>query len=204
LPSISIRKLKRTVPTSFARSAAGGYAGFSQVLASTTGGVRTGSLVTAVIVGADTGTCTVTSAGECKAAAASPAWAAGRRRLVGRRRLDFLDDLGLERLANHFHDLSREAVDQGVNQRPVERDHDGQPGESPAGIFLYRVTHRIGSCDKRLPGRRNPAIGEAANDEGGCCTAPSPQRDYFTSPRGESISCVRMKAFRPHRPGRPA
>src|SRR5438309_5739794 len=64
LPSISIRKLKRTSPTSFARIDAGGYAGFSQVLASTTGGVRTGSLVTAVIVGADTtGTCTCTSGG---------------------------------------------------------------------------------------------------------------------------------------------
>src|SRR2546421_4529787 len=64
LPSISIRKLNRTSPTSFARTDAGGYAGFSQVLASTTGGVRTGSLVTAVIVGADTtGTCTCTSGG---------------------------------------------------------------------------------------------------------------------------------------------
>src|SRR2546422_11367452 len=59
LPSVSIRKLKRTSPVSFARSAAGGYEGFSQVLASTTGGVRTGSLVTAGVVraGIRTRTC---------------------------------------------------------------------------------------------------------------------------------------------------
>src|SRR5881397_1866717 len=64
LPSTSIRKVRRTLPVSFARRAAAGYAGFSQVLASTTAGVRTGSLVTAVIVGAITvGTCTCTSGG---------------------------------------------------------------------------------------------------------------------------------------------
>src|SRR5207245_2711598 len=67
LPSTSIRKVKRTIPVSFARRAAAGYAGFSQVLASTTAGVRYSSggftLVTALIVGADTGTCTVTSGG---------------------------------------------------------------------------------------------------------------------------------------------
>src|SRR5258708_35593991 len=56
LPSISIRKLKRTIPVSFARSAAGGDAGFSQVLASATGGGRTRSPVTAVHVGAHHGT----------------------------------------------------------------------------------------------------------------------------------------------------
>src|SRR6266496_2260439 len=57
LPSTSIRKLKRTVPTSFDRSAAAGYEGFSQVLASTTAAVRTGS------AGFRSGTCTCTSGG---------------------------------------------------------------------------------------------------------------------------------------------
>src|SRR6266508_592797 len=51
LPSTSIRKLKRTVPVSFARIDAAGYGGSAQLLASTTAGVRTGSLVTAVYGG---------------------------------------------------------------------------------------------------------------------------------------------------------
>src|SRR6267143_1497274 len=67
LPSVSMRKLRRTIPVSFARSDAGGYAGFSHVFASTTAGVRYSSggltVVTAVIAGADTGTCTCTSGG---------------------------------------------------------------------------------------------------------------------------------------------
>src|SRR5258706_15830831 len=68
LPSVSIRNLNRTSPVSFALSAAGGYAGLSQVLASTTGAVRTSrggfTSVTAVMAGAiTTGTCTCTSGG---------------------------------------------------------------------------------------------------------------------------------------------
>src|SRR5712691_7617019 len=58
LPSRSIRKLRRTVPTSFARSAAAGYEGFSQVLALTTGGVRIGSRGLT-----SSGTCTNNSGG---------------------------------------------------------------------------------------------------------------------------------------------
>src|SRR5438445_4774476 len=57
LPFTSIRKLKRTVPTSFDSSAAAGYEGFSQVLASTTAAVRSGS------AGFSSGTCTCTSGG---------------------------------------------------------------------------------------------------------------------------------------------
>src|SRR6267154_931054 len=67
LPSTSIRKVRRTIPVSFPRRAAGGYEGFSQVLASTTAGVRYSSggltLVTVVIVGATANACTVTSGG---------------------------------------------------------------------------------------------------------------------------------------------
>src|SRR5256885_9607705 len=43
LPSISIRKLNRTSPTSFARTDAGGYAGFSPEVGATPGGGRTRS-----------------------------------------------------------------------------------------------------------------------------------------------------------------
>src|SRR5258708_5957321 len=67
LPSTSIRKVRRTVPVSFARRAAAGYGGSLHDLASTTAGVRYSSggltLVTAVIVDADTATCTCTSGG---------------------------------------------------------------------------------------------------------------------------------------------
>src|SRR2546427_3600633 len=45
LPSISIRKLKRTTPVSFARSAAGGQRGFSQVVAPPPRLLRTGARV---------------------------------------------------------------------------------------------------------------------------------------------------------------
>src|SRR5258708_35272858 len=40
LPSTSIRKVRRTIPASFARRAAGGDAGLSQVLASTPPALR--------------------------------------------------------------------------------------------------------------------------------------------------------------------
>src|SRR5882672_3710062 len=67
LPSTSIRKSIRTVPVSFARRAAGGYGGSAQLFASTIAGVRYSSggltVVTAVIVGPATATCTVTSGG---------------------------------------------------------------------------------------------------------------------------------------------
>src|SRR5205814_295021 len=63
LPSRPTRILNDTIPVSFARSDAAGYGGSSHDLAFTTGGVRTGSVVTAVIVGADTGACTCTSGG---------------------------------------------------------------------------------------------------------------------------------------------